>query len=239
MSNDLRDLKNASENQSKLMVAKYESHISELTSKLEAVSESNSSANKDLQRLLASQRVMSEKWKDESAQIREHYESMIKKFEFEIGQYQNRIAEMEIHSRRASAQRRELIDHTTAEKRQFAQLHDRFMEIEKQNSNLTRQVSNLVSKEVEMMEERKKLCRELDRIKIEKEQAKKDELKRSLRPKTRSAINELNEQDTAINSNSVVLANKTKQLEADIERIQKRTRNRRVELKHYEDDSDQ
>jgi chromosome segregation ATPase len=187
----IKSLKHQHESQINLTTQKYESHVHELTTKLENLSESHSGVHRDMQKLLSTQRVMSEKWKEESQVIKDHYEQILVKTKFELQQYQNRLGESECIIKKLSAQKRELNDQMGIEKRHFGELHERFMNLESQNATLKRQVSQLIAKEVEIIEEKKNVCRQLDRLLIEREQKSE---KRQTRPRIRSALEELENQ---------------------------------------------
>jgi chromosome segregation ATPase len=153
----IRDLIQSHESNIKMMVSKHDAQVSEITSKLENVTEAHASTCRDMQSLLSSQRLMSEKWKDESEGIKDHYEHLIKKLKKEMVEHQERVKELERLIQKSAAQRKELIDQVTVEKRQFAQLFDKHVLLEKQNESLSRQISALLSKEVDMIEEKKRM----------------------------------------------------------------------------------
>jgi chromosome segregation ATPase len=203
----LRNLDSQYKGELKLANSKYEMHINELSSKLENVSESHAAANRDLQKLLSSQKIMSEKWKEEAIHMRDHYEQIIKKMNIELQQYQRQIIELQEHNKNVAASRRELLDQVSIEKRQYSHIYEKCSQLEKQNSTLSRQVAALIAKEVEIVEERNRIGRELDRVCLEREQAKKEQLKRSLRPKISSIIQDLNEQSYPVQLKSVTVAN--------------------------------
>jgi chromosome segregation ATPase len=58
----LKNLKMSFESQQSQLETKYESRIEELQAKIENLNESNANTSKDLQRMISSQRVLSEKW---------------------------------------------------------------------------------------------------------------------------------------------------------------------------------
>ena len=91
----IRTLTITHETNMKVTISKYESHLADLTTKLENVNEAHSNTQRDMQRLMASQSLLSEKWKDESDQIKHHYEKLMSKLKLEIIQYQSRTEELE------------------------------------------------------------------------------------------------------------------------------------------------
>jgi chromosome segregation ATPase len=190
----MKSMKHQHDCQLNLSTQKYESHISELTAKLENVAESHSTVNRDMQKLLSSQRIMSDKWKEESSHIKEHYEQVLAKIRFELQQYQNRLGESETIIKKLNAQKRDLLDQVSQEKRMFGELHDRYMNLESQNANLKRQVTQLIAKELQVIEEKKQLCRQLDQLLLERDQSKRQEKRYHQRPRIRNALEEFNKQ---------------------------------------------
>ena len=133
--------------------------IQDLNAKLDTTTESELSLSRDMQRLLSNQRVMSEKWKDESEQIRSHYEHLNTKLKDQITQFQQRIQELEQTISKNSATRKDLINQVTAEKKQYKQLHYNYLIVKKQKEGLSRQISACLLKENDLIEERKKLSK--------------------------------------------------------------------------------
>ena len=141
----------------KLTVSKYESQIAELVAKLGNVEEAHSTTQRDMQRLMASQSILGEKWRDESDQIKHHYEQLISKLKLEMNQYQVRISELEGALQKSATTRKVLMDQVTAEKKQYSQLHEACVQLKKEVESKTRDITNLLAKEVELLEARKKL----------------------------------------------------------------------------------
>jgi predicted nucleic acid-binding Zn-ribbon protein len=153
----VRNLNSTHEAQLKALSSKYDSLIQDLNVKLETTTESESTLSRDLQRLISNQRVMSEKWKDESEQIKSHYEQVNLKLKDQIAQFQTHIHELELKIQKNGAVRKDLIDQVTNEKKQYKQLYQNYMTIKKQKDGLTRQISACLQKENELIEERKKI----------------------------------------------------------------------------------
>lgn len=153
----MRNTASAHETQLKVTCSKYESQIIDLTTKLESLSESHGAATRDLQRYISNQRSMGDKWKEESDEIKSHYEQIIKKLKLELGQYEKRVGELEKIVQKGSSQRKELFDQVTNEKKNFAMLHEKCVSLKKENEGLGREVAALLAKEVDLLEERKKI----------------------------------------------------------------------------------
>ncbi|KAJ3362890.1 hypothetical protein HDU91_003199 [Kappamyces sp. JEL0680] len=224
---NIRLLTSSHESQTKAAATKYEAQIADVTAKLESVSEAHATTCRDMQQLLASQRAMGEKWKDESEHIRDHYEKLIAKLKKELGQFQSRVGELETLVQKSTIHRRDLMDQVAKEKHLVSQWQEKHLAVQKQNDALHKQVSALLEKEVEMLNERKKLgrptaltaARDLDRAILDNQSRKKDS--KTARTKLRSYLLENEEGTDELKM--------TQKLEQDIERIQKRTaRNRHL-----------
>lgn len=136
---------------------KYESQIAESAAKLANVEEAHSTTRRDMQRLMASQSQLGERWRDESDQIKHHYEQLISKLKLEMNQYQVRIGELEGAIQKGATQRKVLIDQVTAEKKHSSQLHDACVQMKKELESKTGDITKLLAKEVDLLEARKKL----------------------------------------------------------------------------------
>jgi chromosome segregation ATPase len=89
-----------------------------------------------------------------------HYEKLVQKAQQETLQYKNRAGEMDTRYQNTRAQIQDLINQITKEKRAFGQLHEKYMQNEKQLGNLSKQISQLVSKETDLIDDRKLLRKE-------------------------------------------------------------------------------
>jgi chromosome segregation ATPase len=138
-------------------VQKYEVQLSDITSKLDIVSEAHARTSHEMQQLLSDQRRLSEKWKEESMQLKDRYENIIAKARSEVEEHRTRINDLELEVHKMTAQRREIIDQITIEKKEKGVLHARYADAEQRVERLSRQVGILVSKESEMIEHSKKL----------------------------------------------------------------------------------
>ncbi|KAL2915100.1 hypothetical protein HK105_205424 [Polyrhizophydium stewartii] len=156
------------------LTERSQSQVSELESKLEHVTEAHSKICRDMQQLLADQRRLGEKWKDESARMTEHYESALAHSRAQIAQFQTKVNDLEAQLQKASARHRDLMEQIAHEKREQSGMHARCLNAESRIESLGRQVGLLVGKEAEMIEERKRLQREVDRLTMEKERLQKD-----------------------------------------------------------------
>jgi uncharacterized phage infection (PIP) family protein YhgE len=147
----------AHETHMKVATNKYESHLADLTAKLENVNDAHSNTQRDMQRLMISQSLLSEKWRDESDQIKHHYDKIISKLKSEISQYQVRIGELEGAIQNGATQRKILLNQVTTEKKQYNKLHEACSQLKKESEAKSREISTILEREVEILEERKKL----------------------------------------------------------------------------------
>ncbi|KAL5040282.1 hypothetical protein BDV3_006600 [Batrachochytrium dendrobatidis] len=156
------------------LVAKKESIQSELGTKLEQVTEAHSKTCRDMQALLSDQRRLGDKWKEESSRITEQYEISLSHLRNQIVQHQAKITELEVKLHKANAQHRDLMDQISHEKRELGVLHSRCINSEGRVESLSRQVGVLVGKEAELIEDRRRLQRDLDLAIMERDRFKRD-----------------------------------------------------------------
>lgn len=198
----IRNLIITQESQSKIMTTKYDSKVAEQNAKLESTSEAYASVNRDLKRVVLNHKGVGERFKEEADQIRHHYDQVTIKLKTDLVRSQSKVGEMDMTIQKAHGVRRDLNEQIDIEKRQHAQVYEKYIATQKQNELLSRQMSTMLAKEVVMIEERRKLNLEVDTLKVEKQKRH--------RPKQRSS-----EWNEGFNS--------TRQLQFDIERIQRRT----------------
>jgi hypothetical protein len=138
---------------------------------------------------------------------------------------------MDGHLKISNAQKKDLVNQMGIEKSIYHELHERFMNVEKENQNLQRRCSDLYQKEIEYTSQKQKLLKERDQILLEKNLLRKNEMKRNMRPVYRRHV--------VGQENEIRVSDGGKKLEEDIARIAQRTKSRKVELKRYDsDDSD-
>jgi chromosome segregation ATPase len=209
------------------LVQKHEGQVSELTSKIEIISEAHSRTSNDMHQLLGSQRRLSDKWyiyiymrKDESVELRFRYEKIIEKTKQDVEHYKVRNIELEQQIGKGSLQRKEIIEQISIEKKEKALFHLKYNQAEQRVNKLTGQISSLVLKETKMVENIKHLRiiiliseREVDRANFQ------NKPKQTRCPAKDSVIIYPDIFDFE-NDNDIA---QTKKLEADIERIKTRS----------------
>jgi chromosome segregation ATPase len=149
------------------MTFRYEQRVQELQDKLEAVQQSDTQVNRDLQKLLATQQIMTSKWREEQHQQREQYEKKLAAVVAQSKEWQSRIGELECRIQTLQAQKRDYMDVATKEKERVTQYHDQLVQLQYQNEQLQRQIKKWVTKEWEWMEEKKGWMRKLDRVAVQ------------------------------------------------------------------------
>ena len=139
------------------LVQKYDGQVADLTSKLEIVSEAHARTCNELQQLLADQRRLSEKFKQESSQMQSHYETLVKKARDDIHQHKDRIAQLEQQLLMAQAQRKDLLDQVNHERKEKSMIHSKLIHADHRIEALARQINLLITKEAEMIDKSRKL----------------------------------------------------------------------------------
>ena len=231
----MEQLKQFQEVQSKHLQSKLNSQIQELESKLARSAESNTAAQNDMQRLLTSQQFLGDKWKQESNQFKVHYEQIIKKLQNELNQYRTRISEMDSKYQNSRNQIRDMMQQMAKEKQLYSQLHDHFVAAKEQMSQASRQISQLAAKEAELVQQKKTLCkfvtnkvRENDRLQIDLDSISRRQAIHG-RKSTKVVLNEIQLQENVLDQLKVDA------LEQHIEKIEGRVRNRNAELEKIDD----
>ena len=95
--------------------------------------------------------------------MRSHYEQLVYTAREESELHRHRISEVELQVSKSTAQRHEVFNQITVEKKEKSLLHAHLLQSQQRVESLGRQVAQLVSKETEMMEESRKLKRDLDK----------------------------------------------------------------------------
>ncbi|KAJ3227691.1 hypothetical protein HK099_000796 [Clydaea vesicula] len=166
-------LKAEKENELNLIRSKYEYQVTDLTAKLEQVSESNSKSCNEMQRLLSEQRQLSEKWKFESKSIQENYELILKDIKQKNYELSVKIEEKEENLLKLNLNANFL-------KQEF----DKEKLFNKKNLNLIKVfeeklilkdgfLKESINRENEILNEKKCLEKELDKALLEKEKLEK------------------------------------------------------------------
>ncbi|KAJ3332778.1 hypothetical protein HDU76_013105 [Blyttiomyces sp. JEL0837] len=201
--------------------------ISELTSKLEATTESHSRTCRELQTLLTNQHDLSHRWKIESKSISNQYQSQITDLNNQLSKSQERIHELEAIVKDCVNGRREAVGDLEEERRVVERLRGEVRNLEGKCESLGRKVEGFLKREMELQMERKGLQRELDRVKLEKERIERERQgrvqpppsqyylpsKRFTKPRSAKNTGDASESD-----------NDVKALKAEINRVKNRSR---------------
>ncbi|KAH9256572.1 hypothetical protein BASA81_005264 [Batrachochytrium salamandrivorans] len=151
------------------LVQKHEMLRSDLEGKLKHATEAHSKVCREMQQLLNDQRRLGDKWKDESVRITENYEKSLTHLRGQMAQYQSKISNLETQLHKAAARHQDQQGQIAHEKREHNVLYLRCTNAESRIESLGRQVGVLVGKEAELIEDRRRLQRDLDRANIERD----------------------------------------------------------------------
>jgi len=160
-----------------IITQKYDSKIKELSINLEHATESYSKVSQEYQQLLSEQRKMSDKWKMESQDISDHYEVIISDLRSQIKRAATKIEELTEQQSKVAILKNELMNQVNEEKKEQTKLHHLLKSSDERAENFEKKIKELLIKQNEIMQEKKQLQREFDRVIIEKERlARENEL---------------------------------------------------------------
>ncbi|RKO88745.1 hypothetical protein BDK51DRAFT_33899, partial [Blyttiomyces helicus] len=204
---------------------KYESQMSDLSSKLEHVSEAHAKTCREMQQLL-----------------------ILATLQSSLQSARARVDELEAMIARSESLRRDLATQTAEEKRVAAAVLARCREAEGRCEGLRRRVMEEAAKVGEGMEERKRLQRDLDRAVLEKERLERDIAYQSkqndtgrLSARLRSAAADDRREDPSILHHT---STEVHNLRAELNRVKQRARAKHpllsidISSDHEEDDDD-
>ncbi|KAJ1569076.1 hypothetical protein HK096_004301, partial [Nowakowskiella sp. JEL0078] len=155
---------------------RYEGQTSELTSKLEHLSDAHARTCREMQQLLTEQRRTGDRWKDDSKKMTSDYESVISELKSSIVKANSKIETLEESLVRSNAQRTDAIQQVSEEKKVASRLHTLLQAVESRSESVNKQIQLLLVKENEWISEKKHLQRDLDRLVLEKERNDKERM---------------------------------------------------------------
>ncbi|KAI8818064.1 uncharacterized protein EV422DRAFT_204359 [Fimicolochytrium jonesii] len=218
---------------------KYEAQIKDLGLKLENVTEAHARTCRDIQQLLVDQKRMAEKWKQETTHQALQHEHLIEDLRTQLHRCTTRIEELESQLLAIESRRNDLVARLQEEKQQHTRVGTRCQAAEARVEALLRQVSGLAAKEVELVEDRKRMQKELDRAHLEKDRLERENLHkiRSLRMSSPTRFRSSTRSEGPLEDDDLsvledVTNREVKELRADIDRVKQRSLNRR----HHMDD---
>ncbi|KAI8920207.1 hypothetical protein DFJ77DRAFT_233483 [Powellomyces hirtus] len=156
------------------LTERHEDHIKDLTTKLETVTESHTRTCRDIQQVLSDQKRASDKWAQDHEQLTHHYEHSLNDLRSQIGRAAARAEDLESQCANARNRIKELMGQLGEEKRNTARAVARCQNAEMRMEGLGRQIASVTSKEAELVEERKRLQRDLDRANLDKERMERE-----------------------------------------------------------------
>ncbi|ORX51380.1 hypothetical protein BCR36DRAFT_446305 [Piromyces finnis] len=148
---------------------KYDSKVKELSINLEHATESYSKVSQEYQQLLSEQRKMSDKWKMESQDISDHYEVIITDLRSQIKRAASKIEELTDQQSKVAILKNELISQVNEEKKEQIKLHHLLKTADERAESYEKKIKELLIKQNEIIQEKKQLQREYDRVNLEKE----------------------------------------------------------------------
>ncbi|KAI8803195.1 hypothetical protein BJ742DRAFT_909104 [Cladochytrium replicatum] len=203
------------------LTERYEGQATELSSRLETVSEAHARTCREYQQLLSDQRRMSDRWKEESKRITSHYETALCDLRAQVSRLQARIADQESDRARLAVQKTELSQALAEEKRAGARLHAAVQNAEMRAQAGTRQIQQLINTEKDLLGEKKHLQREVDRLNFELERIERE---RALQRKQDVSSVHPQSFDEPYDN----ISREVETLKAQIDRVNKRSRLRHV-----------
>ena len=157
LNDQLKQTKQFQATESKHTQAKMQSQIADLELKLENSLKANDTSKNDIQRLLALQQTLSDKWKQESLQFKEHYEEIIKKLQSELVHYRQQCSELEGRYQASRNQCKQTLQQISKEKQLYSQLHDHFLAAKENINQAARKLNQMKAAEAELVVHKKQL----------------------------------------------------------------------------------
>jgi len=213
-----------------IITHKYDSKVKELSLNLENATESYSKVSQEYQQLLSEQRKMSDKWKVESQDISDHYEVIISDLRAQIKRAATKIEELTEQQSKVALLKNELMNQVNEEKKEQTKLHHLLKSSDERADNFEKKIKELLIKQNEIIQEKKQLQREFDRVIIEKERlARENELSKKTKHQeifnVHDLTNEFDDEDDDLDYN-----NDFSKLEAELEKVKTRSQYREYNI---------
>ncbi|KAJ3054527.1 hypothetical protein HK097_001602 [Rhizophlyctis rosea] len=139
------------------LTERYEGKINELTIKLQHLGDAHGKTCRDLQVLLSEQRVMAERWKEETACLVDRHNHALNDVRQQLARCQHRSEELEGQMLRGEARRKEVMTQLADEKKAAGRVMARLRELEAALEAAKRQNAAWSARERELAEDRKRL----------------------------------------------------------------------------------
>ena len=169
----------------KTISSKYEATIEDLTLKLSEKTNNCSRISSDLQKLLVEQSNMSLKWKDESKSITDHFNSLVIDLKANNTRLDSQINTLEDRVQLLTLKKQDFENQLMVEKKNCARL---VVEIQNQKAaadGANQRILHFMAREAEILDEKKQIERNFDRLVLEKERLERDARKPAARANTR------------------------------------------------------
>ncbi|TPX72309.1 hypothetical protein SpCBS45565_g00725 [Spizellomyces sp. 'palustris'] len=203
---------------------KYEEQIKDLTFKLESVTESHTRTCRDIQTLLSDQKRMTEKWHNESQTQKHHHAQTLRTLQAQLSDYQTHVNDLEGRIQTLDTRLKETVQKLSDERCISARLSARVRDAEGRCEGLRKQVVAWGKREEEWAEERKRLQRDLDRVKLEQDRKERERVHQFRRDDTRYPgmlrTPPLDDENQMIDDTS----REVLELKAEIDRVKQRSR---------------
>jgi len=213
-----------------IVTQKYDTKVKELSINLENATDSYSKVSQEYQQLLSEQRKMSDKWKMESQDISDHYEVIIADLRTQIQRAASKIEQMTEQQSKVAVLKNELLSQVNEEKKEQTKLHLLLKTADERAENFEKKIKELLIKQNEIIQEKKQLQREFDRVILEKERlarendfTKKNSHKALF--KVHDLTSEFDDDDEDLDSND-----EFSKLEAELEKVKTRSQLREYNM---------
>ncbi|KAI8608844.1 hypothetical protein BC830DRAFT_911365 [Chytriomyces sp. MP71] len=136
---------------------RHETEVSELKSRLGAVTAAHSKTCQELQHLISTQHDLAARWKAESASLVSRYDGVVSDLRAQTTRYQDKIKELEVEVGDVAQSRKESLLEVEAERRTTQKAKLLLRSAEEKCDTLTRRIDALMKNEHDILTEKKHL----------------------------------------------------------------------------------
>lgn len=146
----------------------HELRESEFDSRLRNIEEMNRRAVNELREMLTAQQKLGAQWKEESKAVTHKFEQTVNELRQEIGKQKRRNDDLNSQLNEERMRRQELESRLSASKVSQEKLQSMVVDAETRADAASSQVTTLLNRERQLLQERKLVNREFERLKLEK-----------------------------------------------------------------------
>ncbi|CAH3023274.1 unnamed protein product [Porites evermanni] len=146
----------------------HELRESEFDSRLRNIEEMNRRAVNELREMLTAQQKLGAQWKEESKAVTHKFEQTVNELRQEIGKQKRRNDDLNSQLNEERMRRQELESRLSASKVSQEKLQSMIVDAETRADAASSQVTTLLNRERQLLQERKLVNREFERLKLEK-----------------------------------------------------------------------